>query len=107
TAGHNLAAAHTGLGKLQYLDFVVTGNGSARAVWASTAGVEYGRPAGLALPLRRLLVKRIQTNIQEAVAVVGGSGAKTINIDLVQPPSQTGSQSVLMTLQVLTLNAKK
>lgn len=105
TAAHNHAADFTGFDKLRYLDFIVTGSGSARAVWSSDNGVGLAGSA-LVLPERRLVVRRIQTNIQAAVSVVGGSGTASIAVDLVQPPSATGSANVVSTISVLTLNAK-
>lgn len=105
TAAHIHAADFTGFDKLRYLDFVVTGSGSARAVWSSDNG-EAVAGSPLVLPERRLVVRRIQTNIQSAVTVIGGAGSKSIAVDLVQPPSATGSSNVLFSLSVLTLNAK-
>ena len=106
TAAHQHAADFTGFDKLRYLDFIVTGDGSARAVWSGDDGEALGN-LDKVLPERRLVVRRIQTNIQSAVTVIGGSGSKTITIDDVQPPTTTGLGNILLSLTALTLNIKK
>lgn len=99
---NNFAADFTGFGRLRYLYFSVTGSSSSRVRWSGDDGAPATTSSKLVFPEKRLVVRRVQTIIDQAVSVIGGTGSPSIRIDLTQPPTDGGSGPHLITLTDLT-----
>ena len=98
----NFAADFTGFGRMRYLYFLVDGSASARARWSADDGIAASTTSNLLFPDQRLVVRRVQTRIDQAVSVIGGMGTSSIRLDLTQPPTDSGSGPFILTLTDLS-----